>query len=114
MKVSQLFKLYTEQELEVSQIESMFSDSGLENTYGMLDFGFFPLGSGIFKVGASTIDEAEISHCKIMVLGNDFGTKEYIEKQCPENKEKPGNPTIRNLLKGLELDQETTFLQIFF
>jgi uracil-DNA glycosylase len=114
MKASQLFERYKEQERNISEIESLFSNSGLANTYDILDFGFFPLGSGIFKESASKSYEAEIKHCKIMVLGNDFGTKEYVGQQCPDNREKPSNPTIRNLLKGLELDVETTFFTNLF
>ncbi|MGN6802009.1 MAG: uracil-DNA glycosylase family protein [Ginsengibacter sp.] len=114
MRASELFESYKEEVSKVPDIEAIFSNSGLTNTYGLLDFGFFPLGSGVFKEGASKIGEAEISECKIMVLGNDFGTKEYIDKQCLGNREKPGNPTIRNLLKGLDLDVETTFFTNLF
>jgi hypothetical protein len=114
MKASQLLELYKQEASKIPQIESVFSNSGLANTYGILDFGFFPLGSGVFKEGGSKIDEAEIRNCEIMVLGNDFGTQKYIDEHCPGNKEKLSNPTIRNLLNGLELDKETTFFTNLF
>jgi hypothetical protein len=43
-----------------------------------------------------------------MVLGNDFGTVEYVEKHCPDNREREQNATLKNLLV-LNLDRETTF-----
>ena len=114
MKASKLFDLYKKEASKIPHIESVFSNSGLANAYGFLDFGFFPLGSGVFKEGRSRIEEAEINNCDIMVLGNDFGTQEYIDKHCKGKKEKLSNPTIRNLLTGLELDDESTFFTNLF
>jgi uracil-DNA glycosylase len=114
MQVEHLFRLYKQELLNNSGIETIFYDSGLKNEYAILDFGFFPLGSGILKPGKSKTKEAEINNCKIMVLGNDFGTVEYVEGNCPGKCEKLTNPTIRNLLQGLELDVEATFFTNLF
>lgn len=51
-----------------------------------------------------------------MILGNDFGTNEYLKK-CIENgnREKASNPTIRNLLSNLtEDDIKNTFFTNFY
>ena len=114
MKLKELVKSYKDSVCALPGIETIFLNSGLVNRYAILDFGFFPLGSGIFKREMSKIDEAEIDKCDVMVLGNDFGTQEYIDKKCTGNKESLTNPTIRNLLKGLELNEDNTFFTNLF
>jgi hypothetical protein len=76
MKIQQLFN-----ELDVmsKNADPIFEESGMKNLYDRLDFGFFPLGSGILSE-RSKVDEAEIKENGIMVLGNDFGTLSYVEK----------------------------------
>lgn len=107
MKIKDLFVLYEDFFAKYPTSKKSFSESGMVNNFAKLDFGFFPLGSGILSAN-STIDTAEITDCKIMVLGNDFGTINYVENDCPNNQEKKTNPTIRNLFK-LELNKDTTF-----
>lgn len=114
MKTQELFNFYEETISSNPNIETIFSNSGLVNEYGTLDFGFFPLGSGILATNKSQIKEAEITNCNVMVLGNDFGTQQYISDSCADKKEKPTNATIRNLVSGLELDLETTFFTNLF
>ena len=55
----------------------IFKNSGMLNKYRELEYGFFPLGYGIlsddFHAGKTVL-----STCKIIVLGNDFGTADYL------------------------------------
>ena len=83
------------------------------NIYEKLDFGFFPLGSGILT-DKSEIKKASIPSNGTMVLGNDFGTLNYFEtKCCKTNREESSNKTIANLC-NIGLDIETTFFTNFY
>ncbi len=73
----------------------------MTNDFAKLDYGFFPLGSGILAEN-SKIDIAKMDNCKIMVLGNDFGTKAYLNK-IKNHKEEETNPTIRYLIQNTGL-----------
>ena len=108
MKAKDIFDLY-----ETIVDGSILSGSGMENIFKKLEFGFFPLGSGIFSE-ISEIENAQLSKCKIMVLGNDFGTIKYF-KSLKVNREKLNNSTIRNLIgpKGLKLNIKETFFTNF-
>lgn len=107
MKIKCLFDLYKDFIEQNPTSNVSFTESGMVNDYAKLYFGFFPLGSGILTQN-SKIDIAEINDCKVMVLGNDFGTVDYVENDCPNNEEKKTNPTLRNLFE-LDLDKDTTF-----
>lgn len=109
MKIKHFFDIYIKYFKEINNIDEIFSDSGMVNNYGKLDFGFFPLGSGILTTKNSEIKNAELIKCKVLVLGNDFGTEKDFKEKCPNNRERQSNPTIRNLICGIGLDCETTF-----
>ncbi len=112
MLIQTLFDEYRKLILETKNILDVFEESEMQNEFAKLDYGFFPLGSGIFSAN-SKIENAKIDRCEIMILGNDFGTVEYIENFCPHNREKETNPTINNL-KSIGLDLETTFFTNLF
>ena len=114
MEIKNLFKEYEKVFSGIPHIDSMFCNSGMTNDFAKLDYGFFPLGSGILTENSKK-DIAKIDNCKIMVLGNDFGTREYL-KNIKNNKEKETSPTIRNLIQntGLGLNTETTFFTNLF
>lgn len=112
MKSKELFAAYKVLVSKTENVNSIFSEAGMTNRFAELDFGFFPIGSGLFNYD-SEIEKAEITKCKIMVLGNDFGTEEYVEKKCLGNKENENSATLRNLNK-LPLDKESTFFTNFF
>lgn len=113
MRISELFKKYFNELEKTSNIKEAFEKSEMKMEVQKLDFGFFPLGSGIFIDNKSNLEIAEIDNCEIMVLGNDFGTEKYIIKKCPNNKERKSNPTIRNLLE-LKMNEKTTFYTNLF
>ena len=77
-----------------------------------LDFGFFPLGSGILHENKSHINKAAIDDDCVMVLGNDFGTVNYLETKCKNNRENTSK-TIANLMR-LDLNLDTTFFTNFY
>jgi uracil-DNA glycosylase len=107
MEIKSLFLIYSQQTAGTPDLAEWFTAAGMTNRYAELDFGFFPIGSGIFT-SDSAIEMAAIPNCKVMVLGNDFGTVTYLETQCPNRRESENNATIKNLL-SLDLDKETTF-----
>ena len=111
MKVKYLFAAYDQHITAIPNSAAIFEQSGMVNEFGKLDFGFFPLGSGILT-DKSKIEEAEIETCHIMILGNDFGTQDYVENKCPDKKEKKTNSTIKNLF-SLDLKAEKTFFTNF-
>jgi uracil-DNA glycosylase len=111
IKISELFDAYRSQVKDTPKIDDIFSKSGMVNEFEELDFGFFPLGSGIFSEKCKT-GEAEIEQGGVMVLGNDFGTLHYVTNDC-EDKRENNSKTIKNLQKvGLEMDK--TFFTNFF
>lgn len=92
--------------------EEIFKKSRMINEFNKLDFGFFPFGDGIFS-------EQYDDNCKVMVLGNDFGTHKYV-KDCIKKGKKESetaSPTIRNLLNpksiALQLNRQNTFFTNF-
>jgi len=94
--------------------EEIFKASGMINTRQELDYGFFPLGSGILNDKSQT-DVAEIKENGILVLGNDFGTTKYLESIYSTKRESAtGNPTLRNLIVKLNLPSESTFYTNLF
>jgi uracil-DNA glycosylase len=107
MEIKTLFKIYNQQVVENPTLAEWFNEAKMTNRYAELDFGFFPIGSGVFTAN-SAIEVAQLSTCKVLVLGNDFGTVDYVETQCPNKREQESNPTIKNLL-SLGLNRETTF-----
>jgi hypothetical protein len=113
MRISELFKRYFKALEKTSNIIEAFERSEMKMDVQKLEYGFFPLGSGILLDNKSKLEIAEIETCEIMVLGNDFGTEKYINEKCPNNKEKKTNPTIKNLLK-LNMNNETTFYTNLF
>lgn len=112
MKIQKLFNAYQQQIRETENVNTIFEQSSMVEKSALLDFGFFPIGSGILSDN-SPIEQAEIAHCDIMVLGNDFGTIDYVNNNCPNKREKLTNSTIKNLL-ALGLNTETTFFTNLF
>lgn len=90
-----------------------FESSGMVNKHQKLEYGFFPLGPGILSEQFN-YDNYAISRRGTMILGNDFGTDDYLTNKCPENKELKSNPTIRNLTTKLNLDLDSTFFTNFY
>ena len=112
IKIKEVFAAYQQKINTTIHVEEIFGSSGMVNQYQKLDYGFFPLGSGILTAQSKTLI-AEIAPRGIMFLGNDFGTTEYLIKKCPENREKATNPTIRNLLT-LDIDVTHSFFTNFY
>ena len=105
-------KLYSELENIIKNKDSIFKDSGMYNKFRIFDYGFFPLGLGLLSndLKISKLDE---KNCRVMILGNDFGTLKYLKK-CEENKgEASSNSTINNLLTKLNLAPTSTFYTNF-
>ncbi|AHF17581.1 hypothetical protein NIASO_10355 [Niabella soli DSM 19437] len=109
MKPIELIEQYENFCKETNDLGKIFENSGIENKYKKLDFGFFPLGSGVFE-NPTDFQNAKLKKCKVMVVGNDFGTKKYLVG-CIEKgrRESDKNPTIRNLKEKLGLDLSETF-----
>jgi len=113
MDIRTVFKKYEDVVTRKAGSEKIFSSSGMVNTSGTLNFGFFPLGSGILSDSKSQINKASIDEGGIMVLGNDFGTVTYLDSKCKGNRESGGSKTISNLLR-LGLNPESTFFTNFY
>jgi uracil-DNA glycosylase family 4 len=107
MKKTQLLFNKLKEIAVLENVENAFYNSGMENIFDYLDYGFFPLGKGILSKEHKSIQDIQENH--VMVLGNDFGTKDYLIKQCPDRSEKQSNPTIKNLTTLLNLDLNNTF-----
>lgn len=104
MKIERLFDLYEDFILKNSKTNELFSESGMVNDFRKLDFGFFPLGTGILNK-ESKLAYAEIQEGGTFILGNDFGTLSYIKNKCG-NKREEGSITIKNLeTVGLNIDK---------
>lgn len=115
MKIQQLFNILAEK-YKAENAESVFAESGMVNRFKELDYGFFPLGSGILSDDdeKNRTANAEIKEGGIMVLGNDFGTLKYIDEQCKQNLREPDNcKTILNLM-DIGLNLNTTFFTNFY
>lgn len=112
MEIKTLFETYEVLITNKLGSEKIFSDSGMVNISKVLDFGFFPLGSGILAENNNLITKASIVDDGIMVLGNDFGTVTYLKTKCKNNRE-DNSKTITNLL-SLGLNLETTFFTNFY
>lgn len=106
-------KLFESLKSKTKDSNQHFEESGMINKYQELEFGFFPLGHGVlsndYKSGKSHFNK-----CRIMVLGNDFGTLEYLTDKCKDNRESTANPTMNNLLKRLKLETADTFFTNFY
>ena len=107
MKIKTLFETYEILITNKLGIESLFTSSGMVNAHKILDFGFFPLGSGILSEKKSQIEKASIEEEGVMILGNDFGTVTYLQSNC-KNEREDNSKTITNLLQ-LGLSLENTF-----
>ena len=104
MEIKTLFDIYKEMITTNTEAKTILRNSAMINEYKKLDFGFFPLGSGILT-DKSKIDEASIKTCDVMVLGNDFGTVSYLKNKCKNNREN-NSRTIDNLQKiGLKIEK---------
>jgi len=112
VKIIELFEAYKSQVNETPNVADVFSKSGMVNRVKELDYGFFPLGSGILTKKCK-VEEAEIEDRGIMVLGNDFGTCEYLSTKCENKREREKNSTIKNI-KTIGLEIEKTFFTNFF
>jgi len=112
MKIKTLFETYTQLVTNKTNSETIFATSGMVNDYEKLDFGFFPLGSGILT-DKSKIENATIEDDGTMVLGNDFGTITYVETKCSKDNREDSSKTITNL-RNIGLDIKTTFFTNFY
>ncbi|WP_439697610.1 hypothetical protein ACFGVS_04335 [Mucilaginibacter sp. AW1-7] len=110
MKISTLFEELDALSVQ-DGIDDIFEKSGMSNRYKELNFGFFPLGSGILTKENCTIDKAEVKERRAMILGNDFGTISYVDNL--NNKCETNSPTIRNLT-NTGLDLENSFFTNFY
>lgn len=108
MKIEILIKEYE----KLIKSDEVFANSGMINLYAKLDYGFFPLGSGILTEN-SKIKIAEIEEGGTMVLGNDFGTMSYVENECFETNREDNSKTI-TILKDIGLDMNETFFTNFY
>lgn len=121
MKTQLLFEKLVSAIKEKSGIESIFEKSDMMlresgmilNKNVVLSYGFFPFGTGILREDVQR-EDGNILEGGIMVLGNDFGTLDYLKNKCPDGKEnKRTSATIRNLidekLNSLKLDTSNTF-----
>ena len=61
MKVKDLFAAYDQYITAIPNSATIFEQSGMVNEFGKLDFGFFPLGSGILT-DKSKIEEIGRAH----------------------------------------------------
>lgn len=105
MKIEMLFELLEKFNVD-SNSKRYFKESGMVNKFDELTFGFFPLGKGVLSEKLITPESF-----KVMILGNDFGIKNYL-KECLKNGKKESKtkyPTIRNLLTKLDLNLDETF-----
>jgi len=115
MKVKILF-----QELETLSIDSksIFQGSGMINRFNEMPYGFFPLGMGILTdeikfLKSEEAIESQIEAGGVMVLGNDFGTTNYVDNECNNIGETDGR-TIKNLLNdNVGLNLNNTFFTNF-
>lgn len=112
MKPLELISIYENFCQQTNGLDQIFDNSGMINEYKKLDFGFFPLGSGVFK-SPSDFENAALPECRVMVLGNDFGSLDYLNNMCIDGRENKNNPTLRNL-NLLKLDENTTFYTNLF
>ena len=67
MRIKILFETYEQLITNKANSETIFTNSGMINDYQKLDFGFFPLGSGILSE-RSNIDDASITVLKPKIL----------------------------------------------
>ena len=67
MKIKNVFDGYKDFIKKYPESKEIFKNSGMVNDFGKLDFGFFPLGSGILTEN-SKINIAEIEEKGILVL----------------------------------------------
>jgi len=73
-----------------------YPDGVVELVAPLRGTSFFPGGDGLWKEGGSP----EFPQGKIMVLGHDWGTVDYLNSECKHNENLDG-PTWRNLRKAL-------------
>ena len=106
MKISNLFTAYNDQLGSTPNSTAIFTEAGMTTASAKLQFGFFPLGSGILT-NESNIAEAQIEEGGTMVLGHDFGTVSYVNDKCKDGREN-NSRTIQNLA-DIGLDIECTF-----
>jgi len=112
IKIESLFEKYDTVVNSFPNSEQIFEVSGIINRRKELDYGFFPLGSGIFTENHK-IEYASIDENGIMFLGNDFGTITYFKKIYSKDKSEENNRTIQNL-KTLKPDLHKCFFTNFF
>jgi len=106
--ISQLFTAYDA--LFTKASDAYFEQSGMVNRSAELDYGFFPLGSGVFTTD-SEINIAYIPPGGILVIGNDFGTIKYVDGL--KHKREENNKTVLNVL-GLGIEPETAFFSNYY
>lgn len=111
MKIKNLLDAYKLKISTTINVDLVFSQSGMVKEFPEFNFGFFPVGSGVFT-GKSSMEEAEIEEGGTLVLGHDFGTVDYVINKCKNNSEN-NSKTINNL-KDIGLEIEKTFFTNFY
>jgi hypothetical protein len=111
MKITNLFTAYNDQLGSTPNSTSIFAEAGMTTASAKLQFGFFPLGSGILTE-ESLIGDAQIAEAGTMVLGHDFGTVSYVRDKCKDEREN-NSRTIQNLQR-VGLNIEETFFTNFY
>jgi hypothetical protein len=95
--------------------DDVFTESGMVNLYGKMQYGFFPLGLGILTENNTIKDgflTEEVEEGGVMVLGNDFGTVSYVYDVIKDSGEigEINSKTIANIRKrGVKIDYKNTF-----
>lgn len=111
MKIKTLLDAYKTQVNSTPNVSKIFSESGMVKDFPEFYFGFFPVGSGIFTEKGE-MEEANIQEGGTLVLGNDFGTINYVKTKCKNNREN-NSKTIKNL-QNIGLKIEETFFTNFY
>jgi len=101
--------------------ESDFEDSGMINRFQEMQYGFFPLCWGILTENnklVETTPTTEIEEGAVMVLGNDFGTRNYVNGYVSNPEKRVGeidSKTIINLLNAkVGINTSKTFFTNFY
>jgi uracil-DNA glycosylase len=105
--------LFTQLESTIPS-ENVYEQSGMIKKSNCLTsgFAFFPLGTGIIGGAADILDGG------IMILGNDFGTEEYLDKIHPLGKEDEAKQktivNLNNILSSCKIEKSDCFFTNYY
>ncbi len=95
-------------QIEKEKVSSNFMNLEMQEESYTTGFAFFPYGNGLIN------DEKKISTNCIMIVGQDFGTVDYVKKQKFIDIGELKNPTMNNLNKELgEYSKKCFFTNLF-